>query len=317
MSSSRRIPIITMGDANVDLISSVESLPAEGEEANVRRLEMHLGGSAANVAVGASRLGVKSGLVGKIGVDLFGRFLSKRLRKEGVDISQLRVGDEASSGLIFSMITKDGERTMFAFRGANVYLSPEEIDESYIKSAKMFHLSGYSLLRNPQRKAALKALEAARKGGLSVSLDPGLLTSKEAAHHVRSILKHMNQIFLNTSEAEQLIGAPPKSAARKLLKLGPQIVVLKLGARGCFVLTEKKRVSATAFNVRAVDTTGAGDAFDAGFLVGLEEKWDLERIAQFANAVGALQVKKVGGASAMPTRREVERLIEGRKKLPN
>lgn len=314
MSSFRRILIITMGDANVDLISSVESLPAEGEEACVRQLEMHLGGSAVNVAVGASRLGVRSGFVGKIGGDLFGRFLTERLQKEGVDISQLRTGDEASSGLIFSMITKDGERTMFAFRGANTYLSPEEIDESYIRSAKMFHLSGYSLLRNPQRKAALKALEAAREGGLSISLDPGLLTSRDAAHHVRSILKHVNQIFLDKSEAKQLIGGGPKNAARKLLKLGPEIVVLKLGAKGCFVLTEKKCVSATAFNVRAVDTTGAGDAFDAGFLVGLGEKWDLERIAQFANAVGALQATKVGGTSAIPTRREVERFIEGEKK---
>jgi ribokinase len=230
-----------------------------------------------------------------------------------MDISQLRTGDEALSGLTSSMITRDGERTMFAFRGANAYLSPEEIDESYIRSAKMFHLSGYSLLRNPQRKAALKALEAAREGGLSISLDPGLLTSKEAAHHVRSILKHVNQIFLDKSEAKQLIGAPPKNAARKLLKLGPQIVVLKLGAKGCFVLAEKKRVSAAAFSVRAVDTTGAGDAFDAGFLVGLREKWDLEKTARFANAVGALKVMKVGAASAMPTRQEVGEFIKGRR----
>lgn len=306
------VSLVTMGDMTVDLISFIESLPAIGGEAHVRRMEMYLGGSSTNVAIAASRLGVKSGLIGKIGDDLFGRFLIERLQKEDVDISQVKIGDETLSGLVISMVTKNGERTMCTYRGINIYLSPEEIDENYIARAKVFHLSGYSLLNDPQRSAAMRALEIAEEKGLLISLDPGVLAPMRIADRIRSILKSVNLIFLDELEARGLAGEGPKEAARRLLKLGPEIVALKLGANGCLVLTKKEQISARAFDVIPVDTTGAGDAFDAGFLVGIREKWDLEKTARFANAVGALEVMKVGAASAMPTRQEVEKFIKRR-----
>lgn len=306
------VSLVTMGDVTVDLISFIESLPAIGEEAYVRRMEMHLGGSSTNVAIAASRLGMKSGFISKIGDDLFGRFLIERLQKEDVDISQVKIGDETLSGLVISMVTKNGERTMCTSRGINIYLSPEEIDENYIGRAKVFHLSGYSLLNDPQRSAAMKALEIAKEKGLLISLDPGVLAPTRIADRVRSILKSVNLIFLDESEARRLAGESPKDAAKRILELGPEIVALKLGLNGCLVLTKKEHISARAFDVSSVDTTGAGDAFDAGFLVGLGEKWDLEKTARFANAVGALEVMKVGAASSMPTRREVEEFIKSR-----
>lgn len=301
-----RTRVIALGDANVDLIASAEFLPARGEEILIRNLEMHAGGSAANLAVALSRLGVKSGFIGKVGEDLFGRFLVKHFRREGVDISQLRISSEASTGLVFCIITNDGERTMFTSRGVNVNLSLDEINVEYIKGADVLHLSGYALLRDPQRSAALKALEAAKEGKLFISLDVGVLTPMKVGNLVRSILGSVNLLFLNELEAKWLTGAGPRSAAEKLLKLGLDMVALKLGPKGCLILTKEGRVSLPAFAVRAVDSTGAGDAFNAGFLTGLMEGWGLEEIARFANAAGALKVTKLGATSALPTRREIE-----------
>lgn len=307
-----RTRVIALGDANVDLIASAESLPARGEEILIRNLEMHAGGSAANLAVAVSRLGVRSGFIGKVGDDLFGHFLIKHFRREGVNISQLRISDEAPTGLVFCIITNDGERTMFTSRGVNVNLSPDEIDVEYIKGADVLHLSGYALLKDPQRSAALKALEAAKEGKLFISFDVGVLAPMEVGNLARSISGSVNLLFLNELEAKWLTGASPRSAAEKLLKLGLEIVALKLGSKGCLVLTKEDRISVPAFVVKTVNSTGAGDAFNAGFLVGFMEGWNLEEIARFANAAGAIKVTRVGAASALPTRREIEAFMKRR-----
>lgn len=302
--------VASVGDANVDFIAPIPFFPKRGGEALIDRLEMRAGGSAANLSVAVSRLGLRSGFIGRVGDDSFGNFLIDEFKKEKVDISQLQVDEEIGTGLTFILVTEGGERTMFGFRGANAYLSPNEIDMNYIQNADAFHISGYSLLRDPQRKATLKALERAKRAGILVSFDAGVLPAMKAADLLRSTLASVDLLFLNELEAVSLAGIKnPEKAARHALKLGPKIVALKLGEKGCLVLTEKGEIRSPAFEVRVADTTGAGDAFDAGFLAGVIEGWDLKKVARFANAVGALSVMKVGARAALPTMGEVEEFL--------
>ena len=302
--------VVSVGDANVDLIAPISFFPKKGGEVLIDRLEMRAGGSAANLSVAVSRLGLMSGFVGRIGNDSIGRFLTGEFKEEKVNISQLQVDEKIGTGFTFILVTGEGERTMFGFRGANVYLSPDEIDVNYIQNADALHISGYSLLRDPQRKAALKALEEAKKAGILVSFDAGVLPAIKATDLMRSTLRSVDLLFLNELEAASLTGIKnPEKAAKRALKLGPNVVAMKLGKGGCLILSKEEEIHSPAFNVKVVDTTGAGDAFDAGFLAGIIEGWDLKRAARFANGVGALSTMKVGARSALPNRREVERFL--------
>ncbi len=305
-----KISVVAVGDANVDLVAPVAFLPSKGKEVWARRLEEHAGGSAANLSAGVARLGLNSGFIGRVGDDPFGHFLIEEFKKEGVDISQLQVDKKVGTGLMFIAITEDGERTMYGFRGANVNLSANEINMDYIRSASVLHVSGYTLLGGTQREVALKILGVAREAGVFVSLDVGTLTAVEAVDRVRQILQFIDLLFLNEFEAKRLAHTEdPESAAESISGSGTKIVALKRGGKGCYVLSERERIRSPAFSVKVEDTTGAGDAFAAGFLVGVVEGWELKEIARFANAVGALSVTKVGARSALPTRQEVEEFL--------
>lgn len=306
-----KLSVVAVGDANVDLIAPIASLPGKGGEVWIQRLERHAGGSAANLSVAISRLGLSSGFIGRVGDDPFGHFLIDEFKKERVDIGQLQIDKEVGTGLMFIAITEEGERTMYGFRGANVNLSAGEIDVGYVKNVDVLHISGYTFLSEAQRKAALELLEAARAAGVFVSLDVGVLTAMEAADRVRSILRSIDLLFLNELEAERLARIEdPEKAAESILESGVRTVALKRGSRGCFILNREQRVRSPAFRVNVVDTTGGGDAFAAGFLVGIIEGRGLEEAARFANAVGALAVTKAGARSALPVRQEVEEFLK-------
>ncbi|KPV65146.1 MAG: putative sugar kinase [Candidatus Bathyarchaeota archaeon BA1] len=308
-----KVSVISVGDANVDLIAPIKTLPDKGEEVLIDKISKFPGGSAANLSVALARLGVSSGLIGRIGKDSFGQFLIEQLRKENVDISQLQVDERVGTALLFIVVTKNGDRTMYTFRGANVHLSSKQVNMDYVRNADILHISGYTLISNPQRKTTLKILNVAKKAGVFVSFDVGVLAPIEAANYIRSILRSIDLLFLNEIEAVSLMRIKnPEASAESILDLGPGIVALKLRERGCCVLTKEEKLHSPAFEVDVVDTTGAGDAFDAGFLFGIKEGWGLKKTALFANAVGALSVTKFGAWSALPTRREAEGFIRER-----
>jgi len=310
-----KIHVATVGDAIVDLIAPIASLPSKGEEVWIRQLEKCAGGSAANVAVGVARLGLNSGFVGRVGDDPFGHFLIDEFKREGVDISQLQIDEKVGTGLMFIIVTPDGERTMHSFRGANVNLSADGIDMDYIKNVGALHVSGYTLLSETQRSAAMRILETAERAEVLVSFDVGVLTAIEAADRMRSVLRSIDLLFLNEFEAARLARVKdPEKAAERILKSGAKMVALKRGGKGCLILKRGEKIYSPAFRVRVVDTTGAGDAFAAGFIVGILEGWKLEKISRFANAVGALAVARIGARSALPTRREVEEFLTARRR---
>ncbi|KXB07571.1 hypothetical protein AKJ54_00025 [candidate division MSBL1 archaeon SCGC-AAA382K21] len=302
--------LLSFGDVNVDFIAAVDSLPEGGEEVEMTEFDIHAGGSAANTAVAAQRLGLESVFMGRTGKGPLGHFLKKDFEDEGIDIGQVQEDADLSSGVMFVLITPGGERTMFSSRGANSRFNPREMDLECLDGVEYLHISGYAFIQPPQRDAGKRIIKAARGRDLKISLDPSVLGLQKSREEIESILSYPDFLFISEPELRMLTEISDiEEASEQLLEKGPSLIALKMGKKGCYVFTEKKRIFMKAFSTDVRGTTGAGDAFNAAFLVGLDRGWSLEKIAKFANAAGAISVSKFGARSGLPKFKEVESFL--------
>jgi ribokinase len=311
--------VVTLGDINVDIIASILRYPSPGGDGLAEWVETHSGGSAANTATLLANFGVDVGIIGRVGRDVFAAQALASLVGAGVDLSYIQLDDEVTTGLMFIPVTPDGERTMFGYRGANPRLESALLNGEYIAQADVFHLSGYALLSEPQRSAARRAVEMAHQAGVTISLDVGLEAAVKATKEVKAMLPLVDLIFPNQAEAEYLTGSSNvEEAARELLGYGIETVALKLGEQGCAVhcstrspVRSREIFSVPAFAVEVQDTTGAGDSFDAGFILG--RLWGLgaRESAVLANALGALAASAVGAGDALPGPEKARALLKG------
>jgi len=218
---------------------------------------------------------------------------------------------------------KSGERTFFFYRKpwtgetSDSSLEPSDIDLSYIARAKILHVSGFALSQNPCREAIFKAINYARKSGVRVSFDPTLRVdvwdSEAILRKTYSRALRLSDIAaFSSEEAEFVFGtSEAERAAEGALRYGVGIVGIKLGEQGSYITSKDgKSVRAPAFRVEAVDTTGAGDGWNAGLLAGLFRGWDIEKCATVANAIGALVVTRRGAITAMPYEQELREFLK-------
>jgi len=304
--------VVTLGDINIDIIASISCYPAPGGDGLAERAEVHSGGSAANTATVLARFGVEVGIIGRVGRDPFAEQALARLSEAGVDLCCIQRDDEVITGIMFIPVTPDGERTMFGYRGANPRLDPVLLDEEYIAQADVFHLSGYALLAEPQRSAARRAVEMAHRASVTISLDVGLEAAARVTGEVRALLPLVDLIFPSRAEAEHLTGSHDVGeAVRTLLGYGIETVALKLGRQGCVVGSEGAIFSVPTFAVEVQDTTGAGDSFDAGFILGRLWGLGVRQSSVLANALGALAASAVGAGDALPGPEKARALLQG------
>ncbi len=301
--------VVTLGDINIDIIASLSCYPAPGGDALAKWVEVHSGGSAANTATVLARFGVEVGIIGRVGRDPFAELALTHLAAAGVDLSYIQRDDKLTTGLIFIAVTPDGERTMFSCRGANPWLDAALLDEEAIAQADIFHLSGYALLAEPQRRAAWRAVEVAQQAGVTISLDLGVEVAARVVEEVKALLPLTELIFPNQAAAEHLTNRRGEEAVRALLEYGVETVALKLGARGCLVGDKGEIFPVPTFAVEVQDTTGAGDSFDAGFILGRLGGLSLRESAILANALGALAASTVGAGDALPGPERVRTLL--------
>jgi len=302
--------VIALGDVNVDIIAHFASYPTQGQDALAYSTEFHCGGSAANTAMALALMGITVSLISRVGPDSLALKALHSLSEAGVLPTGLQRDPAAMTGLMYVVVTPDGERTILGHRGANVFTDPEQIREEDFRGAKLFHLSGYSLLADPQRSAALLATEIACRQGLAVTLDPGMSGSPGAFDEMHALLPAVNILLPNLAEAQQLTGlTAPEDCAQTLLDAGVQVVALKLGAEGCLIGTGDKFFRVPGFAVQARDSTGAGDYYAAGLLAGFLGGLDWHGAAVLGNAMGAMAAARVGAGTAVPTAREVLSLL--------
>ncbi len=281
--------------------------PGIDEEVEVIRLEEVPGGSAANYIVGVARLGVNAGFIGKIGDDSYGKKLLNEFLQENVDVSQIKIEKSSHSGMCLIPIDAEGNRQIFSFRGANANLTSSDIDTSVITNASLLHIT------SPPLDVAKFVARIAKKNEVRVSYDPGGKVIRKGLTYIEPILENTDIFLPSSSELTFLF---PKlkeleTAAHELLEqYGIQIIAIKLGARGCLIVTKNDEILVEGHKVKVIDTTGAGDAFAAAFTVGIKERWSLEKSAQFANAAGAITVTRIGARTALPTRTEIDQFLK-------
>jgi len=273
----------------------------------------------------AARMGkpfnISTGYIGVIGNDEFGECIIEKLKKDGVDISQIRTDNLKHTGIAFNQYNSDGSRKFIFAAGAAGETSPNDIDEEYLKGIKSLHIMGSALsISENSREACYKAIDLAKKVNpmVIVSFDPNLrpemLNIKKILEICKPVLEATDILLPSGEEAEMLAGVNGEiQACKKLLEKGPKIVILKQGKDGATIFSKENSegLKVPGFNAKEIDPTGAGDSFGGAFIVGILNEWNLKRITTFANAVGALKVEFFG---PMPdtTYEEVIKLTESK-----
>ncbi|MGC9148999.1 MAG: carbohydrate kinase family protein [Sulfolobales archaeon] len=304
MSSEKKsIDVIAVGHALVDIRIQVREFPAPDQESPILRTKWGAGGSAVNVSIAVKRLDMKSGIIAKIGFDSFGRIIVDELLKEGVDIRGLRVSWQ-DTGFTIVAIDPSGDITMYGYKGSAEDLSPMEIDEDLIRESKHLHVASLRI------DTSLRALEIAKSYGLATSWDPGRVLSRKGLTELRKILGLTDIVLLNRQEAHYMTNEEDyKKAAEIIREAGPNIVVVKLGKDGSYILSKESAEYIPAFQVKnPVDTTGAGDAYAAGFITSLLRGYNLRKAALYASAVAALKIMRLG-SHEVPSHEEVINFI--------
>jgi sugar/nucleoside kinase (ribokinase family) len=299
--------VICAGNAVVDILVRPVDRIHWGGTTWVESIELGPGGNGANTSYTLARLGVPVRLLAWVGADPFGAMLRERLREAGADVSRLVVAREPTAATV-GLVRSDGDRSFLHRGGASREAFPEPIAFDFDSGAGYSHFHLANLFGLPRlRLHAAQTLERARAAGLSTSIDTGWDAQGRWMADLEPCLPLADLLFVNESESRYLTGEEdPRSAARILLERGAAMVVTKLGARGCLVSTPEAEFFEPAFEIEAVDTTGAGDCFAGGFLAALHRGCALRETARFANGVGALVTSALGAVSGVRSWDEVQ-----------
>jgi sugar/nucleoside kinase (ribokinase family) len=311
VSASASVQLVAVGDANVELVlPQLPAAPRFGQELVVPEMTLRAAGSAANFALCAATLGARTGFAGCLGIDRFGEVVLQAFREAGVDTQWLRLLENQATGISVALIRKDGERAFVTYQGSNARLTLQDIKGSYESATppRWLHLGGYNLLDELRGAPAMKLLEEARKRGITTSLDTGWDPkgwSAATTKALRDTLQFIDVFLPNTLELRALTGeTSPRRGAEHLLQSGASTVVAKLGPKGCLVVTRRDQRRIPAFDVHVVDTTAAGDAFNAGFVVSMLSGATVARAAVFGSAVAALRISRQLNEPLFPTLQE-------------
>lgn len=298
------VNIIGVGQNVVDLVSRVSHLPEPDEKIyELEPTKIFVGCVISNYLAAASKLGEDAGFICAIGNDDYADFILKTLKEEHIDTRYI-IRKESNSPLNKLTVDENGRKTIVLDYLMKA-LRPEVSDmteehEKYIANAKLLHTSAIHL------DVSEWACSIAKDNGLTVSID--LETQVIADGGIEKILSLTDIMLPNKEGARMLSGENDINEAAEIIlnTYEPKVVVLTLGEEGCLITTEKEQIRIPAYKVHAVDTTGAGDTFNAAFTVGYLKGWDLKRIGRFANASAALKVTKLGARPGMPSLKEVK-----------
>jgi len=301
--------ILVAGEINPDLILSGNVIPEFGQaEKLVDAASLTVGSSSAIFACGAARLGLKVAFIGLCGDDVFGRFMLDEMKKRGVDVSNVLIRRDGQTGL--SVILNQGvDRAILTHPGLIAELQASDLPDELLLQSRHLHVASYFLQTKLQPD--LPALfQRARSLGLTTSLDTNYDPTEEWSGF-DALLPVTNVFLPNEKEALSLTGQADVDLAVSRLGSKVESVGVKLGAEGALGLRNGKRVRVASIPVHVVDTVGAGDSFDAGFLYGYLSGWSLEKTLRLACTCGALSTQRAGGTNGQPTLAEAMKHVSG------
>ncbi|PFO00916.1 carbohydrate kinase [Bacillus sp. AFS076308] len=301
----------------------IDFTPAGKSESGEVQFERNAGGAPANVLAALAKLGKKTAFIGKVGNDQFGHYLHSALGKNGINTKGLVFSNEINTTLAFVHLDEQGDRSFSFYRnpGADMMLKEQEVNLELLDHTRIFHFGTISMTHEPAASATLMAIKYAKEKGQLISFDPNLRVNlwgdlSRAKEMFTIGLGYANVLKISEEELDFISGTkdPDKGTAYIYDQFHTELIFVTMGGEGCFYRLGEKVGKCSGYEVVSIDTTGAGDAFLAGILYQLIEKNqslsdlslnDVEEMASFANAVGALATTKKGAISAMPSVEEI------------
>ena len=310
--------VVALGELLIDFA------PKSVNDAGYPTLSANPGGAPGNFLAALNMYGCKTAMIGKVGDDMFGRLLVRTLQDAGIETKGVVMDKNQFTTLAFVSLDKSGNRDFSFARkpGADTCLTPDEINESLITDARVFHFGTLSLTNEPAASATRKAIELAKKHGLIISLDPNLRkplwqNEADAKAAMEWSLRQADIVKISDEEIEFLWGLSPEAGGKKLLnEYGVSLAYITLGPKGCYAVTASHSVTVNSpAGIRVMDTTGAGDIFGGSamsqFLQYKKSPADLSeaeltQIVRFACTAASLSTQKHGGITSVPTLPEVQ-----------
>ncbi len=271
----------------------------------VDKITLSAGGNALNTALALTKLGMNAGISGKVGCDFFGDFLVNVMKEYGCDIRGVIKDPNIDTSVTIVLVKPDGQRNFLHYSAASSSLNEEDIDSYLISESKILHIGGTFLLPGLDGKSMANILRNAQKRKVMTSLDVSWDPHNKWMQKLEPCLPYVDIFLPNLEEGKRLTGKEkPGEIAEVLLSYGIKIVGLKLGEKGCYLKTGNEEFRLPAFKIKAVDLTGAGDSFIAGFLTGINKGFSIEKSGRLANAVGAMCISSLGATTGVKTLKE-------------
>lgn len=288
------------GEINPDLLLvGYDTFPVPGREVLANDFQLALGSASAICATGLARLGNHVRFVGMVGADIWGEYCLNVLRAEGIDVSSVQTVPGMKTGVTVS-ISNASDRALITFPGTIAALTTSDISDELLRSVDHLHVSSY-YLQAGLRYGCRDLLARASKSGLTISLDPGFDPTEGWHSDLLELLPFIDLFFPNEVELAGLTKKNDIGEALRVLDNGHTLTVAKLGSRGAAMYVGGKVISKHALTIRTVDTTGAGDSFNAGFLHMWLQHAPVEEALLFACACGALSTRAAGGIAGQPS----------------
>jgi len=318
--TDRPIDFIGIGRLCIDLNADQFNRPME----ETTSFTKYVGGSPANIAIGASRLGLKSGFIGKVSDDQMGRYIVSYLNENSIDTSEIAVDQTgAVTGLAFTEIKSPEDCSILMYRDnvADLKLDTTNVSEEYIKQSKTLLVSGTALAASPSREAVFLALDYARKNDVVVIFDldyrPYTWNSDKETATYYNLAAEKCDVIIGTREEFDMMEQFEKKqntdeqTAQKWFDYHAEIVVIKHGGDGSITYTKDgSNYKGGIFKTKVLKTFGAGDSYASAFIYGLMNQWDIPRAIEYGSASAAIVISKHSCSDAMPPRIEIDQFIK-------
>ena len=308
MSRLLRPKILVIGELNVDIVATgLHSVPEMGSEILAEKCELTLGSASAIFAAGMAKLGNHVSFFSHVGQDYFGDFCLRTLKELGVSTRQVTRKAHEKTGVTIALSGKR-DRALVTYAGAVATFKADSLDEKAMLKHDHVHLTSY-YLQTGLRPSFAHLLRQAKAAGLTTSFDPNSDPGDKWDRNIDAVLKYTDVLFVNEREAMKLTRSNTLSDALKTLGTKVKCAVVKRGARGATAIQNEELFKDSGFKISAIDTTGAGDSFDAGFMSAYLRKAPLAECLRTGNACGALSAMSVGGTAGQPTPQELQEFI--------
>ncbi len=317
-----KMDVVGFGALNLDKLFHVNRVAHEDEESYITGKSESCGGSAANTIVGLARLGIETGFIGKVATDREGSLLYNNLQNENINTGGVLVTDNGRSGTVNGFVDSNGQRALYVDPGVNDDINIDEVELDYINSAKVLHITSFVGKSDEKSIETQKLVLNEISTKVSVSFDPGRLYTERGLDFLENFLIRTDILLINQSELKLLTTgniedsriSPEKYETQEIaekvqLEYGIDMVVVKMGNNGSYVTHNGKSHMANAFDVPCVDTTGAGDAFNAGFLHGYINGENIKKMALKGNYIASCCITEHGTTNGLPDLTKLEDII--------